>query len=102
LRRLVQVATADYQVGKTPFERVHQATRALFQARLDMCESEKERITLLEEAVAQAKNYEKHAEQRYKAGVAPQSDALTATAARLEAEIALERAKSRAGAMRPK
>jgi hypothetical protein len=102
LRKLVQVTTTDYQAGKASFERVHQASRALLQARLDVCESDKERIALLEEAVGLARNYEKNAVQRYKAGVAPQSDVLTATAARLESEIALERAKAKAGAARPK
>jgi hypothetical protein len=48
--------------------------------------------------MALAKESERSAAQRHRTGAAIQSDALLATAARLEAEIALERAKSRATA----
>jgi outer membrane protein TolC len=68
----------------------------LLNAQLEQCESDKERIKVLEEMVALAKESEKNAVQRYQTGAAPQSDALMATAARLDAEIALERAKSKA------
>jgi outer membrane protein TolC len=78
------------------FDRVQQATRALLNAELAQCESDKERIKVLEKIVALTKESEKNAVQRYKTGNAPQSDVLTATAGRLEAEIALKRAKSKA------
>lgn len=95
VRELTNVTNAEYQAGKVPFERVHQATQRQLHAQLEMCASEKDRITVLEEALALAKEYEKNALQRYKTGGAPQSDPLMATAARLEAEIALERAKTK-------
>jgi multidrug efflux pump subunit AcrA (membrane-fusion protein) len=100
VRALVKGATADHEAGKVSFERVHQARRALLHARLELCETDKERIALLEEAAALGKQHEEHAAQRYKAGAAPQSDVLMAAAARLQAEIALERAKSKAPAQR--
>jgi hypothetical protein len=95
LKEVVKLTTADYQTGKVSFERLQLASEALLHARLELCDSDKERITVLEEAVALAKESEKNATQRYKAGTASQSDALMATAARLEAEIALERAKGK-------
>jgi outer membrane protein TolC len=98
LRALVEATTKDYQAGKVSFERVQQAMQALLQAQLELCESDKERITVLEESVTLAKGYEKHAQQRYQTGNASHSDVLLATAARLEAEIGLERAKSKAAA----
>jgi Barrel-sandwich domain of CusB or HlyD membrane-fusion len=101
LRSLVKLVTAEYQSGKVSMDRVHQATTAMLQAQLELCESDKERIAVLEEGAALAKGEEKMAMQRYQTGNASQSDALMATAARLEAEIALERAKTAAPA-RPK
>ncbi len=101
LRALVKVTEADYRTGKVSFERLHQATMAMLHAELELCESDKERITVLEKVVAQTKGYEKNALQRYNVGFAPQSDARRAKAARLEAEIALERVKAKTAA-RPK
>jgi hypothetical protein len=91
LDQLVKATTADYHAGKVPFDRMEQATRALLNARLEQCETDKERIKVLGDIVALAKESEKSAVQRYKSGNAPHSDVLMATAARLEAEIALER-----------
>jgi hypothetical protein len=100
LRKLVKQTQADYLAGKVSFDRLHQATRALLDAELEQCESDKERIPVLEKIVALAKDSEKSAVQRYETGNATQSDALMATASRLEAEIALERAKSKAPVQR--
>jgi len=96
LHELVKVATAEYRTGRGSLDRVLQATRAVRDAELQRCESDKERIRVLEEIVALTNASEKNAAQLYKAGQATQSDALVATAARLEAEIALERVKSKA------
>ncbi|MCI0456146.1 MAG: efflux RND transporter periplasmic adaptor subunit [Gemmataceae bacterium] len=95
LRALAEQTTKDYQTGRASFDRVHQAMRALLHAELELCDSDKERIAVLERIVAQAKEYEKRADQRYKSGAVSISDALMAVAGRLEAEIALERAKAK-------
>lgn len=95
LRALAEQSTKDYQGGKVPFDRVHQAAQALLLARLELCESDRERIMVLEEGVALAKEYEKVTTQRYKSGAGPASDPLQATAGRLQAEIALERARAK-------
>ncbi|MBI3821310.1 MAG: hypothetical protein HY289_01375 [Planctomycetes bacterium] len=94
LRELVKVSTAGYEAGKVPFERVHHAMMEMLRAELESSDSDKDRIAVLEKIVAQAKGNEQSALQRYKAGAVTQSDALMAAAARLEAEIALERVKS--------
>jgi outer membrane protein TolC len=98
LRKLVDQTTRDYQAGRVSFDRVHQAMAAMLRAELELCESNKERIEVLKKIVAQAKEHEQNAIQRYKAGQASSSDTLMATADRLEAEIALERVKSKAPA----
>jgi len=54
-----------------------------------------ERIKVLEKIVALAKDSEANAASRYQTRPAPQSDPLLAMAARLEAEIALEREKAK-------
>lgn len=66
--------------------------------KLELCASDKERITIFEEAVAIAKEYEQTAVQLYEAGQVPASNSLTAKASRLEVEIALERARAKIGA----
>jgi len=98
LRALADQTTKDYRAERVSFDRVHQATQAVFHPELDLCESDKERISVLKKLVVQAKANEQHAVERYKSGATSSSDALMATAGRLEAEIALERAKSKGAA----
>lgn len=95
LRALADQATKDYRAGRVSFDRVHQATRAVLRAELELCESDKERITVLEKIAAQARTNEANTVERYKSGATPASDALMATAGRLEAEIALARTKAK-------
>src|SRR5207253_2360005 len=101
LRALAEMATNDYRTGKVSFDRVQQAVGAVLRAELELSESDKERVTILEKMVTQAKGYEDSALERYRAGAVSQSEVLMARAARLEAEIALERMKARTPA-RPK
>jgi hypothetical protein len=100
LRALADQTTKDYKAGQVSFDRVHHATKAVLHAELELCDSDRERIAVLEKLVAQAKANEQHATERYKSGAAPASDALMAAAGRLEAEIALEQAKSKAAAQK--
>jgi outer membrane protein TolC len=94
-KAVVKATTQDYLTGKVSFDRVYQATKSLLNAELEFAETKKERIAVLEKIVALAKESEKSAVLRYKAGTVPHSDALLATAGRLDAEIALERAKAK-------
>ncbi len=63
-----------------------------------MCASDKERIAVLETAVTQARQIERLAGVRFKAGLVMINDVLWTKADRLEAEIALRREKSKAAA----
>jgi outer membrane protein TolC len=96
LRDLVKATIADYRTGKISFDRLHQARKTLLHAELELCESDKERIALLEKMVTLAKEQEESASQLYRTGAVPHSDVLMAAADRLDAEIALERARSKA------
>ncbi|MBI3864954.1 MAG: TolC family protein [Planctomycetia bacterium] len=93
VREMASQATKEYQAGQAPFSRVHQATMAVLNAELEMCESDKERMAVLEKTVGLTKENEKNTEQRYKSGEAGVSDVLLAKTDRLEAEIGLERAR---------
>ncbi len=94
-REVRKAAHADYLAGKVSFERLHQASQTLLRARLELCRSNKERITILQEAVALAKELDNNAVARFQSGVAAQSEVLMARIARLEAEIDLQRAKGK-------
>jgi RNA polymerase sigma factor (sigma-70 family) len=94
LKELVKVAEADYRNGNATFEQVAHAQRSLFEAELELSESAKERLAIHERMVTLAKKTEKIADALFRARQAKQSDVLRAKANRLEAEIALERAKA--------
>jgi outer membrane protein TolC len=98
LSELAKQAEAEYVTGKAPFDRLHQARLAVLNAKLDLSESDKERIAILEEGVALTEGYEKTTTQLYMAGKVPASDPLMAKASRLEAQIALEQARAKIGA----
>ena len=97
LKTLSDLTVKDYKSGRVSFDRVHQAMRAVLDAELEMCESDKERVTILEEAVKLAKEYETIAEAQYKTGKVTQSDVLMAKVNRLDTEIALERVNAKVG-----
>lgn len=81
--------------GEVPFERVLRASEAVLKAELDLAESDKQRIAVFEKMVALAKQREEQAVNVVKMGQAPANLVLQAKVSRLEAEIALERAKSK-------
>jgi outer membrane protein TolC len=72
-----------------------EARRRLFKAELELCESDKERVAVHEKIVQLEKESEKVVEKRVEAGRVPTYELLAARVNRLEAEIALERAKAK-------
>jgi RNA polymerase sigma-70 factor (ECF subfamily) len=87
-----------FQAGTVSAHAFMQAQRAVFQAELELCETDKERLVVHEKSVALAKDIEQAVEKQFEAGRVPRSFLLTAKAERLEAEIALERTKVKAAA----
>jgi hypothetical protein len=73
----------------------------LAEAELDACDSDKDRVTALEKILVMARDTEKLAVSFYKSGQGRVGTALKAKAERLRFEIALERAKTKAGPSRP-
>lgn len=84
--------------GNGTLEELIEPTRMLLEAELDVCESTKERIAVLEKFLGEAKDIERLAEGFAKTGRGRTSTALMAKAQRLGIEIALERAKANAPA----
>ncbi len=95
-RDMAALVTKAYQAGTASFSTVHEANLAVLNAELDLCQSEKDRVAVLEKFVAALKQFEKQVAEQYKGGLAPPSAPLKAKLARLEGEIALERARAKA------
>ncbi len=94
LQALLRLANESYKAGTASVEQVSEATRLLFEAELEQCQTNKDRIRVLEKFVTNAKENERRAEQLVKTGTAPPSATLRARADRLRLEIALERVKA--------
>jgi outer membrane protein TolC len=96
MREIVAWIEKSHQVGRASDEEVLQAKLAVLQAELELAESDRERVTVLEKVVAVQKEIETIVQTHFKAARAGQIDVLRAKANRLDAEIALERAKAKA------
>lgn len=95
LREAATEIKSLYLAGRTSVDRLQAALRAKYEAELDLCENDKERLRVLEEMLKLATENEQTLEQRYKAGDLPKSDFLAATANRLEVAISVERLKGK-------
>lgn len=82
-----------YRTGLTDIQSVVQARTALLEARSELAKNAAERVRSLEELLKELSDWQKAVEDRVSANLVPQSDALSAKALRLLAEIRLERAK---------
>lgn len=78
-----------------------EAARMVFDAEFDLCKSDQERITVLEKFVDVAKENERIAVNFHKVGQGLETTAMKAKVLRLQAEIALERARIKADATTP-
>lgn len=96
-REMQKLSVEMYRSGEASLDEVHQAGLALLNARLELAETQQERIEIHKEMVERAEEYEKNVSQALRAGgpVSP-IDALKAKAHLLELRITLERAKTTA------
>jgi HEAT repeat protein len=98
LRILKEIAAQQdvmFQVGKATMDTLLKAKREVAKAELELCESDQERINVHETLVALSRDLVKILEAQSRAGMIQQVDVLQARADLLEAENALERAKTR-------
>lgn len=90
-REMAALVKERFKNGHATVEQMADATRVLFNAELDACETQKERISVLEKFVVAAKEFEQYVTERAKVGQGTPDSALMAKSERLKAEIALER-----------
>ena len=92
-------ATAEikstYLAGRTSVDRLQAALRDQYEAELDLCETDKDRLKVLEEILKLAGESEQSLDKRYKAGDLPKSELLAAKAATLQAAISVEKMKAK-------
>lgn len=107
--RLETLRTLAHQIGEAykandgavSFKHVYDANLMVLNAELELCDSQTDRIAILEKIFSAAKDYEAHIREGVQSGGVASSALVKAKIARLDAEIALERAKANAAA-RPK
>lgn len=95
LQEIASQRTKAHQGGHISFAQVYEANQAVRNAELDLCDTNKERVAVLEKMLADAKDYEGNLAQEVKAATVPTSALLKAKVSRLDVEIALERAKTK-------
>ena len=95
LREAATEIKSLYLAGRTSVDRLQAALRAQYEAELDLCENDKDRLRVLEEMLKLATENEQALEQRFKAGDLPKSEVLAATANRLEVAISVEKLKGK-------
>jgi len=95
LEKIAAETSEGYRIGRASLSQVAEAKRAARNAELELCDTDKERVAVLEKMLEEAKDYEKSAEGGFQAARITHAAALKATADRLEVEIALERAKAK-------
>lgn len=93
LQTVADLTEKAYATGNIPFTKVIESRLAVRKAELELCETDADRIKVLEKSVAESRQLEEVVQTLVKSGQAPQREALTAKVQRLEAEIALERAR---------
>src|SRR5262245_47733372 len=95
LREVASRTAEAHRGGHASFAEVFEANQAVCKAELDACETDRERVAVLEKLLADAKEYERRAAAQAKAGAVPAGGALKAKVTRLDVEIALERARGK-------
>ncbi|MFO1096172.1 MAG: hypothetical protein U0992_23130 [Planctomycetaceae bacterium] len=84
---------AAYDAGERNFERLWKANRTLHDAELDLCETNAERMAVLEKMLSAAREQEQSTVKLVEQGLRVGTDVMQAKLNRLDAEIALEQAK---------
>jgi hypothetical protein len=102
LRKNASDATRFSQNGGVTADQVHAANQAVYQVELELCDTNQERVAVLENMLAAAREHEQSVVRAAKAGGVAPTAVMTAQLSRLDAEIALERAKDDSSARKPR
>jgi hypothetical protein len=95
VKELADGLELGHQSGSVSSGQLLQAREAVLKAELDLCESDRERVAVLEKLVAAAKEGEERLAAVVQAGQASHAVLVEAKLKRLEVEIALQRAKQK-------
>jgi hypothetical protein len=98
VRALARQEQVRAENGEASPDDILAVTRMVAEAELEVCESGKERIIVLQKIVGTARDTERLVEAQAKSGQGRESTVLKAKAERLRYEIALQRAKTQASA----
>jgi outer membrane protein TolC len=94
LRQMQTLYLAQYRAGQATLEDLEQATISVYRADLQRKHTPTERTALAQQWVNATQDIQKMAEARVRTGQATQVEVIKAQATLVEAEIALERAKT--------
>ena len=95
LRDMAKTLDEQHKAGSVALEEVQKANLRVHKAELDLCETDKERVAVHEKIVGVLKEMEKRVAELHKQAAVSQTDVIEAKVNRLEAEIALERAREK-------
>jgi outer membrane protein TolC len=93
LQEVVAATYTGYRSGSVPYMEVIGARQAANKAELDLCNTDTERIAVLEKRLAIAKEEVEMVQRLVSSGEVNSTDLLKARAKRLKVEVALERLK---------
>jgi len=93
LKTLAENLNQQLGQGRAGISEVRNATIAMFYAEADLCATDSERVKVYEKVVATLREQEESTARQVDAGWLPRIEVLRAKAARLEAQIGLEKQK---------
>jgi hypothetical protein len=96
LRKISEIVSRRHASGYGNLSEVWAAEQAATEAELDLCATDKERVSVLERRLDQAKSVEAQAARHAHDGYGNEETALRAKADRLQVEIRLEQARAAA------
>src|SRR5262245_28784741 len=93
LQQVVDLVSVAYRGGRVPLSKVIEAQQAASKAEFDLCETDAERIAVLEKRLALAKQQVEVVQRMARSAEVNTTDLLKARAKQLKIEVALERLK---------
>lgn len=94
LKDVVSLTDKLYRAARASYDQVKTETQAMYQAELDLCETDKERVQVLEKMLTDAREKEEEAAALQSTARGQSTDVLKSRADRLNVEIALYRARA--------
>lgn len=94
LQAVAEMIGIFHRNGRAPYTDLVEARVAARHAELELCETDAERVAVLEKMLTEAREFEQFHRAQKEAAQGTEVEVLKAKAARLDVEVALERAKA--------